>query len=134
MWVYDSDYKKWIPNDDYLNKENYMFYQQELSAVRFYSKCLSGATFMPIKQLDNLYDILSNYKPINWFIGINGSQYTNTLIPTVAATEITEQTSYDYYTKYLSEDALSLKTLFTPKRLIDDSINNFIYVDVATMN
>ena len=57
MWVYDSDYKKWISNDDYLNKENYLFYQQELSSVRFYSKCLSGATFIPVKDLDNIYDI-----------------------------------------------------------------------------
>jgi len=134
MWVYDSDYKKWISNDDYLNKENYLFYQQELSSVRFYSKCLSGATFIPVKDLDNIYDILSNYTPRNWFIGINGSQYSNTLIPTVAANEITDDSSYDYYTKYLSEDALSLKTLFTPKRLIKDSIKNFIYVDVATVN
>jgi uncharacterized protein (TIGR02145 family) len=134
MWVYDSEYKKWISNDDYLNKENYEFFKQELSAVRFYSKCLSGATFMPINSTSNLYDIISNYIPRNWFIGINGSQYSNTLIPSISAKEINDDTSYEYYTKYLTEDAMSLKTLFTPKRLIDDSINNFIYVDVATIN
>ena len=80
MWVFDNEYSKWISNDDKLLKDNFDFYKQELSSVRFYSKSLSGATFMPINNLDDIYDILGSYKPRNWYVGINGSEYTNTLI------------------------------------------------------
>jgi len=132
MWVYDNDYSKWMSNDDYLSKDNFDFYKQELSAVRFYSKCLSGATFLPINNFENIYDILGNYKARNWYIGINGSEYTNTLIPSPSAVEINGTSSYEFYDKYLTEEGLSLKTLFTPKRLIKDSLDNIIYVDVAT--
>ena len=38
----------------------------------------------------------------------------------------------DFYDKYLPEYGLTLKNLFTPTRLIKDSLNNYIYVDVAT--
>lgn len=133
MWIYDRDYSKWVSNDDYLTKQNFDFYKQSLFDVRFYSKSLSGATFLPINGLDNIYDILGSYKPRNWYVGINGSQYTNSLIPSSSPVEITATSSYDYYDKYLSEEGLTLKTMFTPKRIIKDSINNFLYVDVATV-
>jgi hypothetical protein len=131
MWIFNKEDSKWISNDDLLKKENFDFLKQELSSVRFYSKCLSGATFLPINNTDNIYDILGNYKARNWYIGINGSEYSNSLIPQVSATEINEE-SYSDYEKYLFEEGLSLKTMFTPNRLIKDSINNFSYVDVAT--
>jgi uncharacterized protein (TIGR02145 family) len=132
MWVFDNEYSKWISNDDKLLKDNFDFYKQELSSVRFYSKSLSGATFMPINNLDDIYDILGSYKPRNWYVGINGSEYTNTLIPSKNATEINGTSSDDYYNKYITEEGLTLKTMFTPKRLIKDSVNNYIYVDAAT--
>jgi hypothetical protein len=132
MWVFDNDYNKWSSSSDSLIKDEFDFLKQELSAVRFYSKCLSGATYLPMNNLDNIYDILGEYEPRNWYIGLGGSPYSNSLIPPQNATEIDSNSSYDYYTKYLSEYGLTLKNLFTPNRLIKDSINNYIYVDVTT--
>jgi len=132
MWKYDSDYKKWVSTDDKLTKDNYDFLKQELSDVRLYSKCLSGASYIPVNDLNNVYDILGEYEPRNWYISIDGSPYTNTLIPPAHAEPINIDTSYDYYNKYLSEYGLTLKSLFTPNRLISDSIKNYIYVDIAT--
>jgi hypothetical protein len=139
MWTYNENYNPtdsssriWNQNDDTLGKEDFDFYKQELKSVRFYSKCLSGATYLATNSLDDIYNILNinNYK--NWYIGSDGSQYSISLIPTEYAESITPENSNDYYNKYLSEYGMTLKNLFTPKRLIDDSIKNFIYVDVAT--
>ena len=132
MWSYNSDLKKWYSTQDNLLQDTFEFTVQELSATRYYSKCLSGATYLPINNFDNLYDILNDYKPRNWYIGINGSNYTNSAIPAQHPVEITEDTSQEYYEKYLSEYGLTLKNLFTPKRLIKDQLKNFVYVDVAT--
>jgi hypothetical protein len=131
MWVFDSEYGKWIPNDDKLTKENYDFYLKELSDVRFYAKCLSGAVYSPLNNLNDIYDVLGKYEPISWYIGTNGSPYTNTLIPSKFPKEISATTSFDYYNKFNEEYGLTLKTLFTPKRLMDDTVN-YIYVDLAT--
>lgn len=133
MWIFDNDYNKWSSSDDNLVKNDFDLLKQELSSVRFYSKCLSGSAYLPMNNLENIYDILGNYKPRNWYIGINGSQYSNSLIPTNNPTEIKSSTSYDYYDKYLNEYGLTLKNLFTPDRLIKDSIDNYIYVDVSTV-
>lgn len=132
MWEYNSDYKKWSMDRDQLVQNDYDYLKQELSSVRFYSKCLSGATYLPMNDTNNIYDILGEYEPRNWYVGLLGSQYSNTLIPPKNAIEITPNSSYDYYQKYLPEYGLTLKNLFTPDRLIKDSINNYIYVDIAT--
>jgi hypothetical protein len=132
MWIFDSDNNKWIASDDRLKLENFEFLKQELSAVRFYSKCLSGTTYLPVNDLNDIYDILGTYQPRNWYISVLGSQYSNTLIPSKNPSPITSTNSSDYYTKYISEYGLTLKNLFTPDRLIKDSIKNYIYVDVAS--
>ena len=72
MWVYNNDYKKWEATGDKLLLTDYELLKQELSSVRFYSKCLSGATYLPVHTLDNIYDILGEYKPRNWYISTNG--------------------------------------------------------------
>lgn len=132
MWIFNTDYNKWFSNTDTLSKDNFEYLKQELAATRFYSKCLSGATYVPVNNLDNIYDILGEYQPRNWFVNQAGSIYTNTTIPLLYASPINKDTSYEYYTKYLSEYGLTLKNLFTPDRLIKDANKNFIYVDVAT--
>ena len=132
MWVYNSDYSKWEASDDKLLLSDYELLKQELSSVRFYSKCLSGATYLPVKDLSNIYDILGDFQPRNWYLSINGSQYSNTAIPAEHPQPIFATTSYDYYTRYLGEYGLTLKNLFTPNRLIKDSIKNYLEVDVAT--
>ena len=130
MWVFDSDYNKWVFRDDKLAKTEYDYLKQELVSTRLYSKCLSGATYIPINNLDNIYDILGEYEPRNWYISNSddGSQYSETDIPKYASA-ITNTSKDEYYDKYISEYGLTLKNLFTPDRLIKDSIN-YIYVDV----
>ena len=130
MWIFNKDYNKWVITEDQLTKSNFDYLKQELVSTRYYSKCLSGATYLPINNVDNIYDILGEYEPRNWYIDSSGSQYSYTAIPQNAS-PINAITSNNYYTKYLSEYGLTLKNLFTPDRLIKDSIN-YLYVDVAT--
>jgi sugar lactone lactonase YvrE len=132
MWTYNSTYNKWSSTDDKLIKSDFDFLKQELKATRFYAKSLSGATYLPINGTDDVYDILGKYQPRNWYISVAGSPYSITTIPSQHATPIDIDTSYNYYTKYLSEYGLTLKNLFTPNRLIKDSMGNYNYVDVAT--
>ena len=132
MWTYNSTYNKWSSSDDKLIKSDFDFLKQELKATRFYAKSLSGSTYLPINGTDDVYDILGKYQPRNWYISIVGSPYSITTIPSQNATPIDAGSSYNYYTKYLSEYGLTLKNLFTPNRLIKDSMGNYNYVDVAT--
>ena len=133
MWIFNSDYNKWVTTNDLISKSNFDYLKQELDSTRFYSKCLSGATYLPVNNLDNIYDILGEYERRNWFISLAGSQYSNSVIPPLHATPINQVSEFDYYQKYVSEYGLTLKNLFTPDRLIKDSIKNYIYVDVATI-
>ena len=132
MWTFNTDYNKWVTVNDKISKNNFDYLKQELASTRFYSKCLSGATYLPINNLDNIYDILGEYEPRNWYINNSGSVYTSGTFPLKFKTPINNITSYNYYNKYVSEYGLTLKNLFTPDRLIKDSVKNFIYVDLAT--
>ena len=132
MWTFNTDYNKWITTNDLLSKSNFDYLKQELASTRFYSKCLSGATYLPVNNLDNIYDILGEYKLRNWYISSAGSQYSNVTKP-LYPSPIDQVSEFDYYQKYVSEYGLTLKNLFTPDRLIKDSIKNYIYVDVATI-
>jgi len=133
MWTFNTDYNKWVTTNDLLSKSNFDYLKQQLNSTRFYSKCLSGATYLPVNNLDNIYDILGEYEPRNWYMSLAGSQYSNAVIPPLHATPINQVSEFDYYQKYVSEYGLTLKNLFTPDRLIKDSIKNYIYVDVATI-
>jgi hypothetical protein len=130
MWIFNKDYNKWVITEDQLTKSNFDYLKQELVSTRYYSKCLSGATYLPINNVDNIYDILGEYEPKNWYIDSSGSQYSYTTIPQNAS-PINGISSNNYYTKYLSEYGLTLKNLFTPERLIKDSVN-YLYVDIST--
>ena len=132
MWKYNSDLNKWSKKIDVLVKDEFDFLQQELFLTRYYAKCLSGATYLPVNSLDNLYDVIGPYSAKTWYISIIGSPYSNTLIPPVNPFSIDESTSFDYYTRYNSDYGLTLKNLFTPTRLIKDQLSNYIYVDVVT--
>ena len=132
MWEYNSDYGKWYLSTDSLLKSDYDWLKQELSSTRFYSKALSGSTYVAINDLDNLYDVVSEWQPRNWYISTLGSKYSLTSKPTSFATSIDSSSSYDFYTKSLKEYGLTLKNLFTPERLMKDILSNYIQVDVAT--
>ena len=135
MWVYNSDYNKWFANNDSLSKNDFDLLKQELRATRFYSRCLSGATYLPVNDLNDIYDILGDYQPRTWYISpdvTNGSLYSVTSIPSQHSSPIDNVSLGNYYIKYVQEYGLTLKNLFTPDRLIKDSAKNFYYVDVAT--
>ena len=75
---------------------------------------------------------MSSYQPRNWYVSFDGSPYTNTLIPSQFANPINATSSYDFYQRSLAEYGLTLKNHFTPKRIIKESANNYIEVDVST--
>jgi len=129
MWTLDTDNNKWINTKDSITKVNFDYLKQSLDSVRFYSKCLSGATYYPVNNLDNIYDVLGHGVKRNWYVS---GTYSITSFPSEYPTPISSTTSNEYYNKFVPEYGLTLKNLFTPKRLIDDSISNFIYVDVCT--
>jgi hypothetical protein len=133
MWTYNSDLNNWSNLQDKLEISDFDLFKQELSSYRLYSKCLSGASYIPIKGTNDIYDILS-HNPLDktWYISITGSQYSNTLIPTSNPEPINSDSSFDYYKRNNTEYSLTLKNLFTPNRLIKDSLKNYIEVDVAT--
>jgi hypothetical protein len=130
MWIYNDDLNKWIKSNDSLSIDSFDLLKQELSSYRLYSKCLSGASYIPITGTDDIYDVLSDNNT-TWYISVTGSQYSNTLIP-LNSTPINKDTAYDYYTRNNREYSSTLKNLFTPNRLINDSLKNYLYVDVAT--
>lgn len=132
MWIYNRNFGKWSSSSDSLKKSDFDLLKQELSATRYYSRILSGATFMPVNDLDDIYDILGEQRPKSWYISPLGSEYSDTLAPAKNAMGIDEDTSYEYYTKFISEYGLTLKTLFTADRLIKDSAKNYYHADVAT--
>jgi len=132
MWIYNRNFGKWSSSNDSLKKSDFDLLKQELSATRYYSRILSGATFMPVNDLDDIYDILGEQRPKSWYISTLGSEYSDTLAPAKNVMGIDEDTSYEYYTKFISEYGLTLKTLFTADRLIKDSAKNYYHADVAT--
>ena len=132
MWEYKKDDKKWVRKSDNLTLETFEFFKKEFDSFRFYSKCLSGSTYVPVNDINNIYDILTDYNPTTWYISPTASQYAISNIPSQSAKPINNTTSEEYYDKFNREYGLTLKNLFTPKRIIKDSIKNFLEVDVAT--
>jgi subtilisin-like proprotein convertase family protein len=132
MWKYNSDYNKWYPSTDSLLKSDYDWLKQELSATRFYSKALSGSSYVAVSNLDNLFETIGEWEPRNWFISSLGSKYSYTSQPGSYPTPIDRNSSYNFYTRSLKEYGLTVKNLFTPERLMKDVLSNYIQVDVAT--
>jgi hypothetical protein len=132
MWVFNNNNNKWLSTNDSLSKDEFDNLKQELSSVRFYSKCLSGATFLPINNINNIYDILGEYEPKSWFINTSSSPYSISPTPIQHSISVDRNNSDEFYEKYIGEYGLTLKNSFTPENIINDSVKNYIYVDVAT--
>ena len=132
MWNYNENYKKWVLKDDYLIKSDFDYLKQELSKTRFYSKALSGSTYVDIDNVDNLFDVLGSWKPKNWYISTLGSKYSVTTKPLYNPVAIDADSQYDFYVRNIKEYGLTLKNLFTPNRLIKDKLKSFIDADLAT--
>jgi len=132
MWVYNKDLLKWYRSDDTLLKSDFDSLKQGLSTTRFYSKALSGSSYMIIDDLNNMYDILNSWKPRNWYISTLGSKYSRSLNPKYYPESIDITSVDDFYNKNIKEYSLSLKTLFTPDRVIKEFMENYISVDLAS--
>lgn len=132
MWTFNKDINKWFKKEDSISKYDFDLLKEESKNVRFYSKCFSGSVYLPLNDTENIYDILTDKKTANWFINTQGSIYAMGGNPTTYLSPITASNADTYYNKYLSEYGHTLKTLFTPDRLIDDSLENFYYVDIAS--
>lgn len=134
MWIKNDDTLKWESRTDGVVTDNYLFMRQELSSTRFYSKFLSGSTYVPINNTTDIYDILGKWRPRTWYVSSLDSVYSKSLVPARNPESINKSSSYDYYTRYLSEYGLTLKNHFTPRRLMGDSLKNTFHVDVATVD
>lgn len=132
MWVYNSDYEKWQPKSDSLLRSDYEWIKEELYSTRFYSKFLSGSTYVPVNDPDDIYDILGSWTPKSWFVSSLGSIHSQSSEPIMFARPIDSNTSFDYYTRFNQEYGLTLKNHFTPKRILRDALKNAHRVDVAT--
>jgi len=98
MWAYSSDYNRWEKKTNNLNLDEFQYFKQEMDSFRFYSKCLSGSSYIPINDTSDIYDILTDQKPKNWYIGNTSSQYSSSQIPNEYAENIIG-TSSEYYKK-----------------------------------
>ena len=129
MWTRNTDTGKWTNQIDTLSKVNYDSLKQDLQSVKLFSKCLSGSTYLPINNLDNIYDVLSIDK-IGFYNNTSNSIINRPLNgPRIS---LNASTSNEFYNKYLQENAFTLKNLFTPTKLINDQLNNYVYVDAIT--
>ena len=127
MWTLNTDTGKWSNQTDNLSYDVYTNLKQDLQSLRLFSKCLSGSTYLPINKLTDIYDVL-NYEKVGFW-----STTPPTSGPTIMPTVVDNNTiSDEFYNKYLKENAFTLKNLFTPNKLINDQLTNYVYVDVAT--
>jgi hypothetical protein len=133
MWIRDINTGKWSVYTDKLSKDNYDNLKQDLESIKFYSNCLSGATYLLINQLDNIYETLGYKDESTWFISSSATSYTNSPVPPMNGRPIDKLSIDDYFTKYTKDYGFTLKTLFTPEKLIKEEAENFIEVDVATV-
>ena len=129
MWTRNTDTGKWINQVDTLSKDSYDSLKQDLESVKLFSKCLSGSTYLPINNLDDIYDVLNQDK-IGFYVNSVNSIFNYPLSGPLLS--LNSSTSNEFYNKYLKENAFTLKNLFTPTKLIDDQLKNYLYVDVIT--
>ena len=130
MWIFNTDANKWQIHSDTLSKYNYDNLKEDLESVRLYSRCLSGALYLPINDLSNIYNSYDKEK-IGYYI--NDGVYSSVNYPYSGSNYVLNSTnSNEFYNKYLRENAFTIKSLFTPTRLINSELNNYYYVDVAS--
>ena len=131
MWSQNIDTKQWTQQKESLPRQDYELLKQELEKTRYYSKCLHGTTYLPINRLDDIYDILNYTDESGWYIGVGSSPYAPTTPSEAYEIEI-NSTTKPTFDKYVDEYGHSLKNLFTPEKIIEESVNNYVYVDVST--
>ena len=129
MWIYNTVTEKWERQTDTLSKDNYDSLKVDLEKVKLYSRALSGATYLPISNIDNIYAPLS-YKDNNtWYIDPASSIYNTTTGLPSNGNPINKDT-ISTYEEYKYENGFTLKNSFTPEKSIE--VLNYISVDIAT--
>src|ERR1035437_9131126 len=118
MWTLDTENNKWVETKDSVTKVDFDYLKQSLDSVRFYSRALSGATYYPVNDLNNIYDGLTTHVNRNWYVG---GSYSISATPSEYPNIITSTSSNEYYNKLIPESGLTLKNLLTPTRVINDS-------------
>lgn len=131
MWTKNVDNNRWYKKLDILEKDEYDSLKQEIEKTRLYSACLSGSTYVSVNNLNDIYDIIKIRNNYNWCIGTASSPYSIGPIPSDYKV-IDNSTFQEYYNKYTFEYGMTLKNKFTPIKLINDVIDNYYEVDVAT--
>ena len=126
MFVRNTDTGKWFNQTDTLSKDVYDNLKQDFEKTRLYSKCLSGATFLPIDGFENIYNTF-DIKKIGYYVN---ESYTYFNVPQWGEQlPLNRSNSNDFYNKYLKENAFTIKNLFTPNKLIKDQLDNHLLVE-----
>lgn len=125
MWELKEN--KWEKVNGDLDKSNYNVIRQDLEDIRFYSKCLKGISYNSIDNLSDLYSVLNVEKDWTFANDLDFSITGNTYSHVIDETTIDSE-----WLKFNTEYGMTLKTNFTPEKVINDSLKNFIQVDLAT--
>lgn len=132
MWNYSSTDDKWLKKVEKLDKRIFNYLRQEIESVRFYSKCLDGTSYVASQDLDNIYDVLGYKNNDSYKLDSSYSSYfSGTYSVDGTPIETGSLSDIGLFYRYNKEYGFTLKNLFTPTRLINDS-TNYLNVDVAT--
>jgi hypothetical protein len=132
MWVKNTDSNTWERQKDELNNDIFNLIKEDIKKLRYYSKCTDGTAYLPINNLDDIYDIVTLNKNEEWYIGASSSTYSIVSFTASATNKEVLPSNLDSYKSSLYEYNFSLKNLFTPTKTINDQIKNYLEVDVAT--
>ena len=128
MWLFNKDTNTWVKQTDSLSLYNYNNLKQDLASVKLYSKALSGANYLAISDVNNIYESITYKDCKTWYIDPSSSIYSIGSIPSNGVS--INRNSIDNFIKYTEEYGFTLKNNFTPEKAIDDM--NLLQVDVAT--
>ena len=103
MWILNNDNNKWTSNGESLKTSDFNLLKQDLKSLRFYQRVLSGATFIRMDDVNNIYDVITRKSPKTYNYTQGLSQYvTPYFIPQENQEDIISTFSqYEYENKYL---------------------------------
>ena len=75
MWLFNKDTNTWVKQTDSLSLYNYNNLKQDLASVKLYSKALSGANYLAISDVNNIYESITYKDCKTWYIDPSSSIY-----------------------------------------------------------